>query len=158
MRLYHGSSLSIPQPDVQYSRAHLDFGPGFYVTSFQEQAERWAQRKALRTGGSATVSIYEFHAPADLTTLSLQEDRAWLDFVCACRRGEGLSEPYGLVVGPVADDRVYDAIDLYYRGLWDVETTLRAIRFYRLNDQYCFVTQRALESSLSFVESYEVKL
>ena len=44
MRLYHGSSQEIPQPDAAKSRRNLDFGQGFYTTSVKSQAETWALR------------------------------------------------------------------------------------------------------------------
>ena len=48
MRVYHGSAVEIPQPDTTHSKRFLDFGPGFYVTTFRKQAERWARRKCDR--------------------------------------------------------------------------------------------------------------
>ncbi len=38
MIVYHGSTLEIKNPDVKHSKSSLDFGKGFYVTSFSEQA------------------------------------------------------------------------------------------------------------------------
>ena len=48
----------IKKPQVAYSKNYLDFGLGFYMTTFLEQAEKWANRKALRKQGIATVNIY----------------------------------------------------------------------------------------------------
>jgi hypothetical protein len=59
MKLYHGSSGAIEQPSIAFSRSNLDFGKGFYLTSYPEQAERWAKRKALRAARQAVVSVYE---------------------------------------------------------------------------------------------------
>lgn len=158
MKLYHGSTLCIEHPDVRFSRSHLDFGKGFYCTSLRSQAENWALRKALRAGAAPIVTVYEMDKPIDeLNILRFSDDRAWLDFVCSCRKGGSEYQSFDIVVGPVADDRVYDAVDLYYRGIWDASTTLEAIRFYQRSDQYCFVTQRAIDSLLAFSESYEVK-
>lgn len=50
MKLYHGTTLEIQRPDVSLSRDDLDFGKGFYATSVQSQAERWALRKAALNG------------------------------------------------------------------------------------------------------------
>ena len=58
MRVYHGSMTEIKKPQVAYSKNYLDFGLGFYMTTFLEQAEKWANRKALRKQGIATVNIY----------------------------------------------------------------------------------------------------
>ena len=59
MIVYHGSSLEIKEPAILYSKAFLDFGKGFYVTTFQAQAEKWALRKAIRQGSAAIVNIYD---------------------------------------------------------------------------------------------------
>ncbi len=48
MIVYHGSSLEIIKPEISYSKAYLDFGRGFYVTTFRSQAEKWALRKSIR--------------------------------------------------------------------------------------------------------------
>ena len=61
MLVYHGSYKIIEKPDIKYSQKYLDFGPGFYVTEFKEQAERWAKRKGLRQGRDPVVSIYDFN-------------------------------------------------------------------------------------------------
>jgi len=48
MIVYHGTTQSLRAPDVLHSKKYLDFGEGFYVTTFKEQAEKWALRKAIR--------------------------------------------------------------------------------------------------------------
>ena len=49
MIVYHGSTLQIVHPDIAHSKRYLDFGRGFYVTSFQPQAEKMgiAERDAF---------------------------------------------------------------------------------------------------------------
>lgn len=42
MILYHGTTKIINHPDVSFSKSYLDFGKGFYLTSYQRQAEKWA--------------------------------------------------------------------------------------------------------------------
>ena len=59
MRVYHGSTIEVPKPDVSHSKRYLDFSPGFYLTTIQVQAEKWALRKALRFGLPAFVSMYD---------------------------------------------------------------------------------------------------
>ena len=50
MKVYHGSWMEIAEPDLKHSRTDVDFGKGFYVTTYQKQAEKWALRKGLRQG------------------------------------------------------------------------------------------------------------
>lgn len=158
MRLYHGSTLTIDKPDAEHSRANLDFGRGFYTTSYEEQAKKWALRKALRTSQPAIINEYEFNETAlsNFKVLQFDTDYSWLDFVCSCRRGELGFKGYDVIIGQVADDRVYDAVDMYYREVWDAQTTLEAIKFYPKNNQYCFVTQKVIDELLRFVDTYEV--
>lgn len=40
MEVYHASNLTIDKPDVTHSRAYLDFGPGFYITTLRNQTEK----------------------------------------------------------------------------------------------------------------------
>ena len=35
MIVCHGSSEKIEKPDVKFSKKYLDFGKGFYVTTFE---------------------------------------------------------------------------------------------------------------------------
>jgi hypothetical protein len=44
MKVYHASSISVSHPDTLHSRAYLDFGPGFYVTTIERQAMDYGQR------------------------------------------------------------------------------------------------------------------
>lgn len=158
MRLYHGSDCAIPKPDITHSRRNLDFGKGFYTTTFKRQAESWAIRKGLRSNRPAIVSVYEFDAKAPgLKIREFTSDRDWLDFVCSCRRGGTEYKSYDLIIGSIADDKVYAAVDMYFNGLWDADRTIDALRYYQRNDQFCFVRQEAIDHCLSFIESYEVK-
>lgn len=159
MILYHGSTESIVRPDVSFSKDYLDFGRGFYLTKYREQAEKWALRKAMRKHCEPIVNIYEFDEsrPYERWLRFAEYDAVWLDFICACRRGERVYEKYSIVEGNVADDDVFKTVDLYFRGIWDKERTLKELRFYRQNHQLAFIDQTVLDAALTFNGSYEVK-
>ena len=57
MTVYHGSSVVVERPDVLHSYRPLDFGKGFYVTTVEEQAERWARRKKIFWEAPERLSI-----------------------------------------------------------------------------------------------------
>lgn len=59
MIVYHGATQIIERPDAKHSKRYLDFGPGFYLTSFEEQAKKWAFRKGLRQEKLSFVNVYE---------------------------------------------------------------------------------------------------
>ena len=60
MIIYHGSNMEVATPFVHLGRNNLDFGKGFYVTTLQEQAKRWAETIVrLRPRGTAIINKYE---------------------------------------------------------------------------------------------------
>jgi hypothetical protein len=159
MIVYHGSTEIIRKPDVIHSKRYLDFGNGFYLTSYEDQAKKWAVRKGMRLGKSAFVNVYELIESWDgLNVLSFdQENEKWLEFVCACRRGEPLNEAYDIVIGNVADDDVFKTVDMYFREIWDKKKVLEELRYYKMNNQICIVNQETLDKVLKFQNAYEVK-
>ncbi len=58
MTLFHTSNKEILTPNIKFSREHLDFGKGFYLTTLREQAEKYGER-FLRKGENAYINIYE---------------------------------------------------------------------------------------------------
>ena len=86
-----------------------------------------------------------------------KENEKWLDFVCACRKGEEINQEYDIIIGSVANDDVFKTVDMYFRGLWDKEKVLNELRYYKMNDQICIVNQKTLDEVLEFKKSYEVK-
>ena len=158
MMVYHGSSQIVQSPDILHSYRALDFGKGFYVTSVIEQAERWARRKAALTGGKAIVNQYEMKDDASgLRIRTFSDDLTdWIDFVCDCRDEGTDDQSYDLIIGKVANDKVFRAVDMYHSGIWDKERALQEIKAYPNYDQMAFVTQRAIDRLLRFVNWREV--
>ena len=66
MKLYHSSNVCVERPDTEHSRLYLDFGRGFYLTSFYEQAERYAQRFKRRGQQARSGSISWHNAAREL--------------------------------------------------------------------------------------------
>ena len=94
----------------------------------------------------------------DFKVLSFEkENEEWLDFVCACRKGEPLNREYDIVIGNVADDDVFKTVDMYFRGLWDKEKVLGELRYYKMNNQICIVNQETLNRLTTFKRAYEVE-
>lgn len=159
MIVYHGSTEIIKSPDVIHSKKYLDFGIGFYLTTFEEQAKKWAIRKGMRQEKTAIVNVYELSEPwNDLKVLSFEkENEKWLEFVCGCRKGKELNKEYDIIVGNVADDDVFKTVDMYFRGLWNKQKVLDELRYYKMNDQICIVNQETLNKFITFKRAYEVK-
>ena len=158
MIVYHGSSEVVCQLDILHSYRALDFGKGFYVTSVRGQAERWARRKASLVGGRAIVNQYQMDD--DMTGLRVKrfpDDLAeWIDFVCNCRDGKPDYQDYDLIIGKVANDKVFRVVDMYHSGIWDKERALKEIRAYPNYDQLAFITQKPIDKLLRFECCLEV--
>lgn len=158
MIVYHGSIEILKNPDVMHSKKYLDFGQGFYLTTFENQAKKWAARKGMRQKKTPIVNVYEMSEEwQNLKVLSFEkENEEWLDFVCACRKGEPLNKEYDIIIGNVADDDVFKTVDMYFRGLWDKKKVLSELRYYKMNNQICIVNQETLNRLLTYQNSYEV--
>ena len=158
MIVYHGSSQIVEYPDVLHSYRALDFGKGFYVTSVMEQAERWARRKAALTGGKAIVNQYQMKDDiSGLRIRTFSDDLTdWIDFVCDCRDEGTEYQKYDLIIGKVANDKVFRVVDMYHSGIWARERALREIKAYPNYDHNAFVTRNAIGKLLYFERCWEV--
>jgi hypothetical protein len=154
--LYHGSYTAVEKPDVRRSRKRLDFGRGFYTTPFRTQAVKWTAR-FLRQYGKRVVSWYEADEAQmrkNLRVLEFPEySEEWLDFVTLCRMGVGKSDKYDLIIGSVANDKVFDALETYFSGYSDKYTAIERLRFEQPNLQYCFTSQTSIDAYLHFIKS-----
>ena len=153
MEVYHASIIVIEHPDTLHSRAFLDFGPGFYITTLQEQAVKYGARFTNR-GKKAFLNTYEL--ADDLTQWKVIEferyDEAWLDFVTECRKGRVVGD-YDIVIGGIANDKVFRTVDLYFAGDISKEECLRRLIFEEPNNQICIRSQKALNECLTFKSS-----
>ena len=153
MILYHGSFLEITKPDLVHSRLNVDFGRGFYVAPLHEQAAKWCG-KYKRRGKDGIISWYEYDEGREGELKILKFDsysEEWLDFIMNCR-GENDSTDYDLVVGGVANDKVFNTVELFFDGLIDKTEAIKRLRYEKPNLQICFRTEKAL-SLLKFERS-----
>ena len=160
MIVYHGTIEIIRKPDILHSYRNLDSGKGFYVTTVKKQAERWALRKAEMTFASkALVNVYLMKDSLnDYRVKEFADDlNEWIEFVCACRDGKGIYQDYDIIKGKVADDQVYRVVNLYKTGVWDKQRAIAEMKPYDLYDQIAFITQKTIDSLLTFSSCYEVK-
>ena len=151
MILYHGSYLEIQKPDLNHSRKNLDFGVGFYVTPIYEQAKKWCEKFKMR-GECGIISKYSFNEQAyqELKILKFETySSEWLDFIIKCRKGKDTSN-YDIVIGGVANDKVFNTIELYLMNLIDKNEALGRLRFTKPNLQMCFRTQRSIDIYLRY--------
>ena len=145
MILYHGSFLEIAKPDLVHSRSNVDFGRGFYVTPLREQTVKWCG-KFKRRGKDGVVSRYVYDECRENELKILKFDsysEEWLDFILNCRRDNDTTD-YDLIVGGVANDKVFNTVELFFDGLIDKTEAIDRLRYEKPNLQICFRTEKAL--------------
>lgn len=152
MRLFHTSNIIVSKPDVCHSRKHLDFGLGFYLTPLEQQARDYGQR-FIRRGEPAIMNIFEFSDEMAETNRKVfsSYDGEWLDFVVACRKGMP-HQQYDVIEGGIADDNVFDTVDLYLQGIYTREQALDQLIWKKPNKQFCFTSQQIIDRYLQFVK------
>lgn len=157
MRIYHGSYMEISKPDITHSRTNVDFGRGFYTTPLLEQARKWCG-KFKGKKKSAVVSAYDFDELAFKECRALRFNaysEEWLDFILRCRRGEDISN-YDIVMGGVANDKVFNTVELFFDGLIDKSEAIKRLRYEKPNFQIAFRSQKVIDKYLSFEGSEQL--
>ena len=157
MKLYHASTAVVEIPDLSLSRDKLDFGRGFYLTKVREQAVHYAERYTRR-GLDAYVNEYELDDDTPGFSFKHFEsyDEEWLDYVALCRKGLMSQTAFDAVSGGVANDKVFNTIDLYFAGVVSKEEALGKLRFERPNHQICLLNKQMIEKHLHFIKAEKI--
>ena len=153
MRLYHGTNTDIQTIDFNKCNPNKDFGQGFYLTDIKEQAMLMAKRR-IRITNIWTPIVLEYAFDINsLTNGQLQvkifdkPSEEWALFILANRKSSstGFNHNYDIVIGPIADDGVVFQIERYERNLITLDTLIQELTFRKLNKQYFFRTNKAIE-------------
>ena len=183
MLLFHGSYTAVEQIDLSMCMEGKDFGSGFYLTSSVTQAKgfiRTSVLKAQRMGYAASdqkfgyVSSFRYRADGLKIFEFNDTDQEWLWFIANNRRRRlasllpqqsGRVSESDIVIGKVANDNTNPVITTYLNGLYGdiqseeaVDEAIRRLIPDHLVDQFCFLTEKAI-NSLVFQEArkYVVK-
>ncbi|MFI3213318.1 MAG: DUF3990 domain-containing protein [Eubacteriales bacterium] len=180
MIIYHGSYMKIEKPNINHSRKNVDFGQGFYTTPIKEQAINWAIRYK-KQGKQSIVSSYEFDENKCKHCYNILEFHAytseWLEYIVSCRRGDKDNKKKSgtllsgnlpsksdeitkldddVIIGGVANDKVFNTIELYFDGLIEQAEAIKRLQYERPNLQICFRNQTAIEQCVTFIGSEEI--
>lgn len=159
IEVFHGSCTKVEKPDLSFSRKTLDFGTGFYVTPVREQAVSWAMRW-LRRNRPAIVNRYSFHDEM-LPELGVRVkvfqvyDREWLRFVADNRAGVQ-QDLYDIVRGGIANDKVFNTLELFFEKLISEDEALAHLKFEKPNHQICIRRQDLIDRLLIFESAGEI--
>ena len=159
IKVFHGSYTQVNKPDLSFSRDTLDFGRGFYVTTLYDQACSWALRWERRHK-KAIVNTYCFHDEI-IGELGIKVkdfpvyDREWLRFVAANREGKPV-EKYDVVRGGIANDKVFNTLELFFSKLIPEDEALKRLRYEKPNHQICICRQDLIFPLLAFESAEEI--
>ena len=153
MRLFHGSLAKVESPRILAGEMYrpLDFGAGFYTTTDFDQASRWVKVRLARNPDATIgyVMTYDLDE-AEVAVAGLNIKRfdgaspEWLRFIMANRMQGNVEHGYDIVIGPVANDRVYTVLNMYEGGYLEEADAIARMKTYRLADQVLFHTARAI--------------
>ena len=75
--------------------------------------------------------------------------------ILTCRSGKDTSD-YDIVMGGVANDKVFNTVELYFDGLIDKSEAINRLRYEKPNMQICLRTENAIENYLHFEGSEQI--
>ena len=151
--LYHTAYLVLKEPDIRRGRVNADFGQGFYLSDNEEFSKRWArERKGLIT----YINYYELNTEG-LNIRQFERDEKWFDYIYNNRAGypDTLAE-YDVIVGPIANDTIYDTWGITTSGLLKREQALQLLLIGTQYVQTVIKTEKAA-AQLRFVSAEELK-
>ena len=124
--VYHGSNVEVSIPRILQNGFYKDFGYGFYCTSFEKQAKRWAMTRK----GASVVNHYEYTPNTELKILTFNE----------------MTDDYDIVEGPMADDQIWNFVEGFIDGRIPRDAFWGLVRFNYPTHQIVFCTEAALKT------------
>jgi hypothetical protein len=162
MLLYHASLEIVEVPRIYNRYKTLDFGTGFYTTANESQAKEFAIKAYLRRGrnGAPVVNVYEYEDSRAANELNIrtfvEPNPEWLEFVAHNRRHGRVDNNSDIIIGPVANDDVFEVITLYETGQLDQKTAIERFKVKHLFNQTLFCSDKSI-FYLSYKTSYTME-
>lgn len=140
LHLFHTGYAEIREPDIRYGRKNADFGQGFYLSDSDEFAGKW-----MRERRDAVIHVNAYELDLDgLRVLRLTRDADWLDYILRNRAGRADAHPEAdVVIGPIANDTIYDTLGILTSGVLTREQSLALLRIGPAFEQTVLKTEKA---------------
>lgn len=74
----------------------------------------------------------------------------------ASRHGERRWSDYDIIEGGIANDRVFNTIELYFNGLIDKGEALKRLSYEQPNNQICLLNQSLIDKYLHFIDATNI--
>ena len=154
MRLYHGSKNGIEGAIGPKSREICDFGVGFYTGDMEEQRmgliASWNRSRFYELNCDLEgLSVLEFGDNYDdqidwaLYIGYHRMRELYDDYEKLRRRYEDYDKKYDVIVGLIANDKIYELMDEFFDGGLCDKALIEGLQRARLGKQYVFKTESA---------------
>ncbi len=163
MKLYHGSTVIVEEPNVEKSNYRTSFGKGFYTSIDKNIAKYWAEAKKQRIFGKNKstdlkkyINVYEFIENKGLNVLDFDKiDEPNCIFIARNKRSSELLHNYDIVKGPQLTERLLKTLKDYKKGKIKKEHLLNMLVIYRTINEVSFHTEKAIKT-LKFLYAEEI--
>lgn len=149
LTLFHTGFSEIQSPDVHFSRKNADFGQGFYLSPNEAFSRRWAR---FRKGQQTILNQYCLRTKG-LKIRRFTRDKAWFEYIFSNRAGkQDALQDIDVVIGPIANDTIYDTWGVLTSGLISAELALQLLSVGPAYEQVVLKTDKAA-ASLQFISA-----
>ncbi len=151
--LFHVGFQVIEEPDIKAGRKNADFGQGFYLSDNESFSRRWAR---IKEGMTTYLNRYEMdYEGLNIKNFNREED--WLSYITANRNNQADSlSDYDVVIGPIANDTIYDTFGVLTSGLMNADQALKLLSAGPAYTQIAIKTAKAVKA-LRFKEVIELQ-
>ena len=164
--LYHGSKAGIVGTIEPKSRKQCDFGKGFYMGTEPSQALTLIcdyEKSKFYILSVPTDALEQLEVPADINwAMLVAYHRGKMEQIQGTlfyNKYRDLAEGKDLIIGSIADDRMFYVIDNFFIGNVTDKALVNSLSALQLGKQYVAVTQRGCDAvrveqevSLSYLE------
>ncbi|MBR1757418.1 MAG: DUF3990 domain-containing protein [Lachnospiraceae bacterium] len=141
--LFHAGYQVIKRPDLKIGRKNADFGQGFYLSDKEAFSKRWARE---RKGEQVYINKYLL-ATKDLKIKRFSRDREWFEYIVANRAArEDLYADYDVIIGPIANDTIYNTWGIITSGMIPKEIALELLLLGPAYEQTVIKTEKAADA------------
>lgn len=151
--LYHGSKSGIQGSIAPISRTHCDFGKGFYMGT-----ERSQPLTLICNYPNAIIYTLSVNL-SDLKILDVETGLDWALLIAYSRgkmdavkntpiydRMKALSKSCDIVVGHIADDRMFVVLDRFFNGEITDTALIHSLSALKLGKQYAALTEKTCQN------------
>ena len=151
--LYHGSKSGIEGKIEPKSRKQCDFGAGFYMGTEPSQALTLIcdyESAKFYIVSVATDKLKVLDVPADIEwAMLVAYHRGRMETVKGTPfydKYQAMTEENDLVIGSIANDRMFYVIDSFFQGSLTDEALVNSLSALELGKQYVAVTQKGCDA------------